>query len=219
MMKKSVTKPTRPAFATSPSGPQATGAHALTLHGGWEPDDDQVGVAGSEHRQFPRARLRTRFELWIDVDGERRFSASLDSINLSVSGAFLESTFFLPLGTEVRVRFGLDESEQPVEARASIVREERGARGGEGRMGLGLRFEEFFGQSEVTLAKLFLGVQLRAFATEYLASDRAQGLGNELDRVVDALAAWELLKVTTPEHDPWRAQETKAVTPPSASRR
>lgn len=195
-----------PAALTAERASSSVGAKALALGGGWEPDLD-ARSKGSEHRQFPRARFRTRFETWIDVADERRFSAAFDSINLSVSGAFLESSFFLPLGTELRVRFGLDPAEGPVEARALVVREERLDRSGQGRSGLGLRFEEFYGQSEVTLAKLFLGIQLRAFAAEYLASSRARGIDDELERVVDALAAWELLKVTTPQHDPWSSRE------------
>ena len=63
-----------------------------------------------------------------------------------------------------------------------------------GRTGMGLRFLEFFRQTEVTLARLFLGEQLRKFAEGYLASARARSLSSELDRVVDALAAWELLE-------------------------
>jgi hypothetical protein len=150
-----------------------------------------------EHRQFPRARLATRFELWIDDAGERRFTASLRSVNVSVGGAFLESSFFLPLHTEFRVRFSLERSAAPVEARARIVREQRDARGEE-PSGFGIHFEEFYGQTEVSLARLFLDTRLRSFAEGYLRSPRARGLSNELERVVDALAAWELLKAHTP---------------------
>jgi hypothetical protein len=164
-----------------------------------EPIDPEV----SEHRRFPRAKLRVPFTLYIGEDTDRRFSAALRSNNLSVSGAFLESTFFLPVGTELQVRFSLEGNAEPVQARAEIVREERpDPRTGEGRSGFAIRFLEFSGQTEVTLAKLFLGEQLRAFAERYLQSRRARGLSNELDRVVDALAAWELLKVTSPEN-PW----------------
>ncbi len=158
---------------------------------------------GEEHRQFPRARLAVRFNAWIGEGDERTFEATFISSNLSVSGAFLESTFFLPVGTEMRVSFELDEEEDPVQARAQIVREERpSSRDAEGRSGIGIRFVEFFAQSEVTLAKLFLGQQLREFAQGYLSSKRAKSLNNELDRVIDALAAWELQKVTSP-NDTW----------------
>ncbi len=158
-----------------------------------------------EHRHFPRAEFITRFELWMDdANGERCFSASLQSVNVSVSGAFLESSFFLPLGTRLHVRFALEEGAEPVQARAEIMREERQG-GPDGRTGFGIRFEEFSGQTEVALARLFVGMKLRAFAEEYLQSRRARSLGSELERVVDVLAAWELLKATTPG-DPWRGE-------------
>lgn len=162
-------------------------------------DEEEV-----EHRRFPRARLATRFELWIDDEGERRFTASLRSVNVSVGGAFLESTFFLPLDTEFRVRFSLESGRAPVEARARVVREQRAPQGEEAS-GFGIRFEEFYGQTEVSLARLFLDTRLRAFAEGYLRSQRARGLNNELERVVDALAAWELLKAHEPR-DTWRGE-------------
>lgn len=157
-----------------------------------------------EHRHFPRARLATNFELWIDEEGDRRFTATLRSANVSVGGAFLESTFFLPMDTELRVRFSLEAGGAPVEARARIVREERPLREDE-PTGFGIRFEEFYGQTEVSLARLFLDTRLRTFAEEYLRSNRARGLPNELERVVDALAAWELLKANNPT-DSWRGE-------------
>jgi hypothetical protein len=157
-----------------------------------------------EHRHFPRARLTTNFVLWIDEQGDRRFTATLRSVNVSVSGAFLESTFFLPVDTELRVRFSLEEGAAPVEARARIVREQRPRHEGD-PSGFGIRFEEFYGQTEVSLARLFLDMRLRTFAEEYLRSNRARGLPNELERVVDALAAWELLKANNPT-DTWRGE-------------
>jgi hypothetical protein len=157
-----------------------------------------------EHRQFPRARLNVRFDAWIDREGTRTFSASFHSVNLSVSGAFLESTFFLKTNTELRVRFQLPEAPEAVEARALILRQETpDPRSGKGRSGIAIRFVEFFGQTEVTLARLFLEERLREFSERYLTSKRARGISGEQERVVDALAAWELLKVTQPG-DPWR---------------
>ena len=153
-----------------------------------------------EHRHFPRAGLAVRFALQVGSEDARRFSASLTSINVSVSGAFLASTFFLPLGTELNLSFALAPGAEPVLARGEIVREERED---EGPSGFGVRFVEFYGQTEVELARLFLEARLHAFAAEYLASARARSLPTELDRVVDTLAAWELLKAMTPG-DPWR---------------
>lgn len=163
---------------------------------------DPQSPPGSEHRQFPRALMNVPFRLWMGEGEARTFSASLKSSNISVSGAFLESTFFLPIGSELQTSFELEAGEEPVLARAEIVRQESPDGQGRGRSGFALRFIEFFSQSEVTLAKLFLGDRLREFAEGYLASKRARSLNNEFDRCVDALAAWELKKVTSTS-DAW----------------
>ncbi len=162
-------------------------------------------LPGPQHRQFPRARMPVLFRLWMGEGDERKFQASLSSHNVSVSGVFLESTFFMPMGTQLSLSFELDPEEDPVLARGEIVRQESPNARGEGRSGFALRFIEFFQQSEVTLAKLFLGEKLRDFAESYLGSKRARSLNNELDRCVDALAAWELKKVTSP-NDAWDLQ-------------
>jgi hypothetical protein len=161
--------------------------------------------AGEEHRGFPRAKLIVPFELSIGDEDDLRFSAKLQSHNVSVSGAFLDSSYFLPNGTQLRVSFSPAEGAPPVLARAEIVRQERQAdKPGYGHDGFAIRFIEFFNQSEVTLAHLFLGVKLRAFASDYLQSKRARSLTSEFERVVDALAAWELRKVVSSE-DIWRS--------------
>lgn len=188
--------------APPPPARPATGLRTAALK---QPDAlgpplDSYG--GPEHRQFPRAKMSVAFRLAIGDGDDVRFQATLASANVSVSGAFLESTFFLPIGTEVRAAFVLDPDEDPVLARAEIVRQETPGRDGRGRSGFALRFVEFFQQSEVTLAKLFLGARLKAFAQEYLSSKRAKSLSSELERCVDALAAWELRKVTSSE-SPW----------------
>jgi hypothetical protein len=163
-----------------------------------------LDFGADEHRKFPRAVMAMPVALWIEKDGDRRFSATLNAENLSVSGAFLNSTFFLPLGTLLRVRFTLEaEGGDPVDARAEIVRlVHPDPRNGESRSGIAIRFIEFFEKTEVTLARLFLAERLTDFANDYLQSKRARSLDSELERVVDALAAWELLKVTHPE-DVW----------------
>ncbi|MGI5862963.1 MAG: PilZ domain-containing protein [Myxococcales bacterium] len=160
-----------------------------------------------EHRRFPRAQVEVPFRLSIlDEDGLPRFAASLRSVNLSVSGAFLASTFFLPVGTELQAAFRLDPAGSEIQALVEIVRAVRPeARTGESGSGFAVRFVEFFGRTEVTLARLFVGARLHAFAEEYLRSDRARSLGSELDRIVDALAAWELQKVLAPQ-DLWAGE-------------
>jgi hypothetical protein len=168
------------------------------------PELEDPGPDGDEHRRFPRAKMDIRFALRVGSGETPKFQASLASENLSVSGAFLHSTFFLPLGTEMEVRFVLPVGEE-VTARADVVREERPDGAGRGRSGMGIRFLEFQGQSEVALARVFVGQRLRTFVEGYLKTQRARKFGSEVDRVVDALAAWELMQVRQPE-DPWHPE-------------
>jgi hypothetical protein len=171
------------------------------------PDSDLVdhGPDGDEHRGFPRAKVRLRVEARIGTEKHPRFTASFFSENVSVSGAFLHSTFFLPLGTQLDVRFGVDDTQEEITARAEVVREERSDGAADARSGMGIRFLGFDAQSEVALVRLFMGPRLRAFAESYLKSKRVKRLTTEVDRVIDALAAWEILQVRQPE-DPWRPE-------------
>jgi hypothetical protein len=161
----------------------------------------EKGGNDAEHRGFPRAAITTRFKLWIGEGQERSFSAVLTSTNLSVSGAFVESSFFLPVNTKLQLSFELEQGEQ-VSAVALVVREDRNERAKQ--TGMGLRFLEFFNQSEVSMAKLFVGERLYEFVQAYLGSKRAKSAQNELERATDLLAAWELRRINT-ESDPWRS--------------
>ena len=163
------------------------------------------GPDGEEHRGFPRAKMRLRVGARVGPDKDPRFRASFFSENVSLSGAFLESTFFLPVGTELDVSFAIEGTQEEIAARAEVVRDERPSPSGAGRSGMGIRFLSFDEQSEVALARLFMGARLRAFAEAYLKSKRVKKLTSEVDRLIDALAAWELLRVRQPE-DPWRPE-------------
>jgi len=158
------------------------------------PPDPSVGV---EHRGFPRSALELKVALRRGDSDDPSFAATLRSENVSMSGMFLRSTFFLPLGTTFDLSFKLPNEERPVLVRAELVRHQE-----EPESGIGLHFQEFFGQTEVALARLFLDQRVEAFTKRYLDSPRSKGLKSEAERMVDALVAWELDKVTTGT-DPW----------------
>jgi hypothetical protein len=141
--------------------------------------------------RLPRARVAIPFELTIGEGGRPRFSAKLPSRDLSVSGTFLESSYFLPVGTRMRVSFQLDEGEEPLHASAEIVRHEK-----TGRSGFALRFFEFEGKANVAVTELVLGEQLHNYVDRYLASRRARSLKTEAERMVDLIASWELHRAT-----------------------
>src|SRR5262249_21594013 len=109
---------------TMPSGPAAREGLSTALHRaglvGTRIEPDTQGD-GPEHRAFPRAKLMVPFGLWIGEGDGKRFSASLTSVNVSVSGAFLRSSFFLPVGTELSVRFQVEPTGPAVEAPAGVL--------------------------------------------------------------------------------------------------
>lgn len=152
---------------------------------------------GEEHRGFPRRGLELAVGLRRGEENAPSFSATLHSENVSMSGIFLHSTFFLPVGTSFELTFRLPDEDAPVQVRARLVRHQH-----EPVSGLGVHFEEFYGQSEIALARLFLNARMQEFSRRYLSSARARTLDSEHERLVDALAAWELEKVATGE-DPW----------------
>lgn len=144
--------------------------------------------------RLPRAQLTVPFDLSIADRSGTRFKARLRSRDLSVSGAFLESSYYLPVGTRLEVCFQLDEGIPPLCAVAEVVRHEGESREGPG--GFALQFVEFKGDSRVTVAELVLGESLADFARRYLESKRARAFADDAERIVDLLASWELFKAT-----------------------
>ena len=148
----------------------------------------------SEFFRLPRAQLTVPFELSIADKTGTRFKARLPSRDLSVSGAFLESSYYLPIGTRLEVSFQLDEGTSPLTAVAEIVRHEGEGRDGPG--GFALRFVEFKGDARVAVTELMLGERLSDFTERYLKSRRARAFASGTEQIVDLLASWELFKAT-----------------------
>jgi len=134
------------------------------------------------------------FALHIGDGADQCFCAKLASRDLSVTGAFLESSYFLPVGTRLQVAFQVEEDAPPLRASAEIVRHEKAGKRGEG--GFAIRFFEFEGASRVAVTELILGEQLRAFIGRYQRSKRARQLHDETERMMDLVASWELHKAT-----------------------
>ncbi|MGC4120798.1 MAG: PilZ domain-containing protein [Myxococcales bacterium] len=118
----------------------------------------------------------------------------MPSRDLSVSGAFLESSYYLKVGTRLEVCFQLEEEMPPLTAVAEIVRHEGESKDGPG--GFALRFVELKGDARVAITELMLGESLSEFAQRYLKSKRAKAFSSEAERIVDLLASWEVFKAT-----------------------
>lgn len=142
-------------------------------------------------RQYPRAGLVARARLVLLADPTRSFEAVLSASNISVGGMFLESTFFLKIGTQLEVTLSMPAGGRSVRCHAEVVRIETK---GDGSSGFALRFTEYLDGSEVVLATHFLAPVLREFLAGYAAQQQFEVSPEYLAHTADVLAAWELKK-------------------------
>lgn len=142
-------------------------------------------------RRYPRASIEVRARLSLADDPSRSFEASLPTVNISVGGMFLESSFFLKMGTRLLVELKLPPKGREVHVKADVVRIETNAGG---QSGFALRFTEYLDGSEVVLATHFLSPVLREFITAYAKKHRFEAGAEYIAHTADVLAAWELKK-------------------------
>lgn len=146
---------------------------------------------GEIRRQYPRADIHVSARLSLADDPSRSFEASLPTVNLSVGGMFLESSFFLKLGTRLLIQLDLPQKGRSVKVKGEVVRVESGSKGASG---FALRFTEYLDGSQVTLATHFLSPVLREFLSQYAKEHRFDASAEYLAHTADVLAAWELKK-------------------------
>ncbi|MBK7859331.1 MAG: PilZ domain-containing protein [Archangiaceae bacterium] len=172
------------------------------------------GATGKDARKYPRAELGVKARLSLSGDRTKTFEASLPTTNISVGGMFLESTFFLKIGTLLDVVLELPPHGRTVHARAQVVRVETlSADASQGQSGFALRFIEYLDGSEVVLATYFLAPVLREFIQRYAQQHKLKASEEYLSHTADVLAAWELRKAELGA-DVW---DFKAPAPPPRS--
>lgn len=145
----------------------------------------------SNQRRYPRAPVRVKARLTVGSDRARQFEATLNTRNLSISGIFFESTFFLKLGQQVDVQLTLP-GDRDVHARGRIVRVETRDERGRESGGFAVRFEEYVDASDVVLANFFMSEVLEKFVVDYAKRRKIKFAAAEMRALVDVLASWEL---------------------------
>jgi hypothetical protein len=148
-------------------------------------------VDPKSRRKYPRAGLNVKARLSLADDPTRFFEASLPTVNISVGGMFLESSFFLKPGTKLLVNLSLPPRGREVSVKGEVVRVETLQTG---ESGFALRFTEYLDGSEVALATHFLSPVLREFITTYAKQHRFDASPEYIAHTADVLAAWELKK-------------------------
>jgi hypothetical protein len=150
-----------------------------------------AAAAGKSRRKYPRAQLAVRAKLSLADDPTRYFEAALPTLDISVGGMFLESSFFLKMGTKLLVTLLLPPKGREVKVKGEVVRVVTQA---SGESGFALRFTEYLDGSEVALATHFLSPVLREFITGYAKQHRFEASPEYVAHTADVLAAWELRK-------------------------
>ncbi len=150
-------------------------------------------------RRFARAKERLPVRLHFS-DGEREFEATVYSKDISVSGIFLATTFYLKPGLELDLEFKMPNDERVVRVRGVIVREVHfdDRRPGETISGFALRFTEYYADAKTALAASFLIVELDDFIDDYLTR-RSRKPRDEREQLKDVLIAWEVGKLDLSE--------------------
>jgi hypothetical protein len=152
-----------------------------------------MAARGKERRQFPRKLAKAKVRLLTPGKQGSMFEAWLPSVDVSIGGVFLQSEFFLRMGTRLRVQFELPGAPEPVEALGTVCREQRaGTRRGEIRSGFAVQFDEYSEGAKLALATYFLATEVRQFVNAYRRTGRQQRLRGEEERMLDLIVAWEM---------------------------
>lgn len=155
------------------------------------------------HRRYPRTEMHIKAQILVRGQKgkkDRGLEAVLETRDVSMTGVFFESTFFLKVGTKVEVSFHVVGDKRVIVAEGEIVREERAAAlGGRSvRSGFAVHFTGFVEDSAIVLASLFLAPRVKRFVDQYTKTRRAEELHSEMDRLIDVVVGWELAKT---QHD------------------
>lgn len=142
-----------------------------------------------ERRERPRTQAVFGVRLYSGDGQDTYLEARLAAVDVSMSGIFLKSTFFLPVGHKVRVEFEVPETGR-VLADGRVVRVQ--SNGDES--GIGIRFERFEEGALESLIAVFIADQVERFVKGYSAERRAGGEFISPTALLHAILAWELYR-------------------------
>ena len=147
-------------------------------------------------RIFPRAREQLPVRLRMK-DEKKEFEATVYTADVSLSGVFFATTFFLKPGMIMDLEFKMPNDPRVVRVRGIIVREvrlEESQRGRRQQAGFAMKFLEYFADAKTVLASSFLTADLDDFLADYIKR-RSRKPKGELEGLRDVLIAWEVGKM------------------------
>ncbi|MFH1810972.1 MAG: PilZ domain-containing protein [Pseudomonadota bacterium] len=144
-----------------------------------------------ERRRRPRARAEFPARLYGGDGRDTYLEAKLQSGDVSVSGVFLRSTFFLALGTAVRVEFEVP-GIGTVQAGGHVVRVQEAVE----PTGFAIEFESFGEGSLEALVSVFLADEVRRFVEIYSRRRRGERDAPTPTSLLHGILAWEIYRST-----------------------
>ena len=157
-------------------------------------------IPTSDNRRFPRAHESIPVLLTLD-DGKKKFAATVYTVDVSLSGVFFASEFYLKPGMILEMEFKMPNDPRTVRTRGIIVREVRinqRMSGPRTQSGFAMRFIEYHGDAKTVLAASFLIAELDEFVKDYLIR-RSEKPKTELDQLREVIIAWEVGKMELKE--------------------
>lgn len=142
---------------------------------------------GKERRRQPRARAEFGVRLYGGDGRDTYLEARLHSADVSLSGVFLRSTFFLPVGAGVRVEFDVPEVGR-VEAHGVVRRIQPAG----DETGIGIEFDSFAEGSLEALVSVFVADEVRAFVEGYCRERRGRPDTPSPTSLLHGILAWEI---------------------------
>jgi hypothetical protein len=155
-----------------------------------------MNASNSNRRCFPRAHENIRVQLSIK-EGAHEFSAWVYSIDISLTGIFFASEFFLKAGTELDLTFSMPNEDRLVHVRGMVVREVRvddRVPGRKTQSGFAVRFTEYYADAKTVLASSFLFAEMDEFISDFLAR-RTKQPSSEEEGLREVIIAWEVGKM------------------------
>ncbi|MEZ0314370.1 MAG: PilZ domain-containing protein [Myxococcota bacterium] len=149
-----------------------------------------------DKRRFPRVEQSVPVQLRVQTR-DREFSARIYTTDISLTGIFFASDFFLKTGTVLDLEFQMPGDDRMVRVRGMIVREVRideRRPSSKLKSGFGMRFTEYIDDAKTVLASAFLAHKLDGFVAEYLGR-RSKKLKTEAAQLRDIIVAWEVTRM------------------------
>lgn len=139
---------------------------------------------GDERRRFQRIPREMKVRLFAGGASKTHLECNLRSVDVSLSGLFLRSTFFLPEGTPVHLEINVS-SEHTAEASGTVARVVR-----DGDVtGFAIQFDGLGDAALRDLVRLFVGGRIEDFVQRFVRTYRGEG-GRDL--LWEGLLSWEL---------------------------